>query len=463
MFGTIRRCVVNVRSKTILTVLAAAITHGTQAQAADQAVAPGLHALSIPAGPLASSLKEIARATGTAVRFETREVQDLQAPALNGSLSALDAVRQAIAASALNVQLMANGELAVFEPRLGALTVVAARGEGETGFKASRSETSTRSGADLLDVPQAVSVITAKVIETQQAQSVQDVLQNVAGVITRESAQGLPSYTIRGFSQTSTLSNGINNPSATSTNIAGVERIEVLKGPQAILSGGDSLGGGVNIVLKKPTAETVRDVSLQYGSHQDKGLALDLSGALSEDKRLSARLIAAKAHADHNDAGFNGRESDYLMGQLRWKDDATDFNVGLSYDEQYLPPNRYTFALDGIQPEPDMRLGRVDDGIEVRSEAFFYSLEHAFAPWLTLVSRMQRTLSHQDLSQYLTQFPRSTADMIMSISSSNNVSDSRTTAGDLPALHLRNRIVRPYIVHGLQSQPDQLRHDQLLR
>lgn len=385
----------------------------------------------ISEGPLAGTLREISRVSGRPVSFETRDVQNARAPAINGSRHVIAAVQEVIAGTGLSMTTLANGNIHVFMPELGTVTVTAVRGEAETGFKASSSETATRSGADLLDVPQAVTVITAKVIETQQALSIQDVLQNVAGVVTRESAQGLPGYSIRGFTQTSTLSNGITDPYSGAANIAGIDRVEVLKGPQAILSGGDSLGGAVNIVTKKPTAETVRDLTLQYGSHEDKSASLDLAGALTESKKLSFRVIGAIARADHNDAGFNGRENDYLLAQLRWKDDATDLTVGASYDEQFASQGRYTYALTGdIQPIPRMRLGAEESGVNLQSRALFYSLEHAFSPAVTVVSRMQRTLTEQDMNMWQPRFPMSVANMQIMMGNTSDVSEYRTTSGD---------------------------------
>nr|WP_255692541.1 TonB-dependent receptor [Luteimonas sp. XNQY3] len=325
---------------------------------------------------------------------------------------------------------LANGDLRVFLPQLGTVSVTAVRDEAETGFKASGSDTATRSGADLLDVPQAITVITAKVIETQQALSVQDVLQNVAGVITRPTVQGA-AYSIRGFTQGSTLSNGVSNPYASSSNIASVERVEILKGPQAILSGGSSLGGGINIVTKKPTTETVRDLAIQYGSKVDASVSLDLAGAMSEDRTLSYRVIGSIARAERSDAGFDGREKDYLLAQVRWKDDATDFIAGVSYDDQRQALGRNTYALGGsIQPIPAIRLGAKQDGIQVRSKALSYSVEHAFSPAVTLVSRAQYTQTEQDLNVWGARFPISTADMRLMFGNSNSVSEFDTLSGD---------------------------------
>jgi len=421
------------RKTALCTALAMALGAGSlaQAQAQDRASSETVNNYVIPAGPLATTLREIARVSGRAVRFETRDVENRQAPALTGPRSAVAAIQEAISNSGLTMKTLPSGELVVFVPELDKVTVTATRGEAETGFKASRSETSTRSGADLLDVPQSVTIVTAKVIETQQSTSVQDVLQNVAGVIASGGGQGLPSYSIRGFTQTATLSNGITDPFAAASNVAGIDRIEVLKGPQAILAGGDSLGGAVNIVNKKPTAETVRDVTLQYGSFQSEQATLDLAGALSDDKKLSYRLIASESRADHNYAGYKGDTNDYLLAQVRWKDATTDFNMGTSYDKSRLAPGGYTFALNGgIQPIPQMLLGDRDDGVLVRSKAVFYSLEHAFSPEVTLVSRMQRTLTMQDLSLHTVRYPLSEEDMLMNFGESNQLSNYSTTSGD---------------------------------
>ncbi|MFU8926324.1 TonB-dependent siderophore receptor [Acinetobacter puyangensis] len=385
----------------------------------------------IPAGPLANTLREISRVSGQAIRFETADVQDVKAPEINGSLATIEAVQRAISDSGLTMSTLANGAIQVHVHMLGAITVTATRSEAEQGYKASRSETATRGGADLKDVPQAITVITAKAIEDTQAQSVQDILQNVAGVIIRASAQGTPSYSIRGFTQTSTLSNGIDDPYASITNVAGIDKVEVLKGPQAILSGANTLGGAVNIVAKKPTAERIRDVTLSYGTHEDKTGSLDIGDAITQDKKLSYRVIGSMSRQDHSTAGFDGREANYALGELRWKDDATDLTVGAVYDDSYDPQNYYTFALTGdIQKTPSMRLGNKHDGVNIKSERYFYDLEHSFEPWVTAVSRLQYSKTEQDLNLWGSLFPVSTANMIMHMANSNNIANYKTLSGD---------------------------------
>jgi iron complex outermembrane receptor protein len=385
----------------------------------------------VPAGPLAETLRAISRISGRPIHFSSRDVGDRRAPAIEGQYTAVAALQEAVAGSGLTMKSNADGSLAVFVFNLPTIVVRAKVDEAETGFMASRSDTATRSGNDLLDVPASITIITSKVMESQQALSVQDVLQNVSGVIEHVTAQGTPTYNINGFAQTAALSNGITNPYAASTNIAGVERIEVLKGPQAILSGGDSLGGGVNIVTKKPSADPIFDVTLQDGTYGDKTGTVDFSHALTDDKKLSFRVIGSATDASTSQGGFDGRNEKYLLPEIRWKDRSTDFILGASYDNSFGPQPLYTVALTGsIEPTPHMRLGNAGNGIKVKSTAEFYSLEHKFAPWLTLVSRLQNSLTTLDLNLYGPLFPADIASTTLGITPTNNVSGFHTLSGD---------------------------------
>lgn len=317
--------------------------------------------------------------------------------------------------------------------------VVAQRDQAETSFKADRSDTTTRSGADLRSVPQSVTVITSRVLESQQATSLQDALRNVSGIAFTESPQGLPTFSVRGFSETSTTTNGVTDRGATLTSVFGVERVEVLKGPQAILAGAGSLGGGVNVVTKKPQAQTIRNLTFQYGSHGDVTLAADLSGALSADNKLTYRLIASRARASDTTVGYDGRKDKFILPQLRWKDAATDLIVGLSYGEQHMPPPAYTFALrsGAILPRPAMLLSNQADGFDTTQKRVFYQLEQKLTSWLAFESRLQRALG-DDLLHLYTPFgiqygTGAAANVSLGTSPffpGNNRTLSRTTSGD---------------------------------
>lgn len=356
-------------------------------QVASQAVA-----YDIPAGPLHATLDAIAKQSGRRISYDRAVLAGQTAHAVRGSYTPKQAVEAAVAGHKIQVFEDAGGVLnAYVVGEIEKIEIRAKRDQAEKGFKADRSDTATRSGTDLMDLPGAVTIITAKVLETQQATNLRDTLRNVSGIGFSDSPQGLPTFSVRGFNQPAMTTNGISDRNAGQVGVFGVERIEVLKGPQAILAGNGSLGGGVNVVLKKPSAEPVRDVMVQYGTNADRTIAGDLSGAVSDDKRLSYRLVASSARAGTTDAGYDGRRDDSVMPQLRWKDAATDLIAGVSYHEQHLPLPLYTFARrDGlILPVPKVPLSNPKDGFDVREQRVFYQLEHKLGEAATVVSRLQ--------------------------------------------------------------------------
>lgn len=377
----------------------------TRALAADAAPAPEtqLAAFDLPAGPLPATLDAIARQSGRRLSFDRAALSALQAPAIQGRYTVVQAIDAALAGKGLRWSREASGVLSIHAagtPQQ--VTVVARRDQAETGFKADRSDTATRSGTDLMDLAGAVTIITSKVLETQQVTSLRDTLRNVSGIGFSDSPQGLPTFSVRGFNNPATTTNGIPDRNAAQTSVFGVERVEVLKGPQAILAGNGSLGGGVNVVLKKPTAETVRDAMLQFGTNSDLTVGGDLAGAFSQDKRLTYRVIASSARAGTTDAGYDGRTDASATPQIRWKDGATDLIAGLTYLEQHLPLPQYTFARrDGvIMPTPTIPLSHPSDGFDVRGKRVFFQLDQKLTPSITLISRVQRADDTLNLHQY---------------------------------------------------------------
>ncbi|NVD70991.1 TonB-dependent receptor [Duganella sp. BJB1802] len=401
--ATIRPLPRKLRLCVMLSSLALSLPVAALAQPASGTPSAPTQSYALPAGPLGAALQQIAAIGGRAVLFSDADAARLISAPVSGQLTELEAVNAALAGSGLTVAGSADGALIVAAgapPQT--VLVIAQRDQAETSFQADYSKTTTRSGATLREVPQSVTIITAKVLETQQVTSLQDALRNVSGVAFSQSPQGLPTFSVRGFTETSTTTNGVADRGSTQTNVYGVERLEVLKGPQAILAGAGSLGGGVNVVMKKPQATTVRDLTVQYGSHDDVTLAADLSGALTADKRLTFRLIGSDARASGTTVGYDGRRDQFLMPELRWKDAATDVTAGLSYGKQDLPVPAYTFATrrGAIIARPDMLLSNPNDGFDSTNKKLFYQFQHRFAPWLTFESRVQRSLGKTLLHLY---------------------------------------------------------------
>lgn len=357
-----------------------------------------MHYYDIKPGALADTLDAIAKISGRPIVFDRAALSGGHAREVRGNYSAGAAISQAIAGTSYTLNEDHVGSLVVMPAAK--VEVAAKRDQAETEFKADRSDTATRSGTSLHLVPGSVTLITSKVLESQQATDLTDALRNVSGMSFARTPQANTTFGVRGFSASSD-SNGITDNSATTRSVFAVERVEVLKGPQAILSGGNSLGGAVNIVVKKPQADTIRDLTLQYGSYDDKTIALDLSGAVSADKRFTYRTVASAEDARRNEIGMHGKNNKSFMQALRWKDKTTDFIASAEYTNDFTPLFPYTFARrDGvILPVPDRLLANPADGVDMKVRRFSYQLEQTLSDNAVLISRLQDT--HQNLDLHI--------------------------------------------------------------
>lgn len=417
-----------------LTLALPAAAHAQQqgSPAAATRAAPERMNFFIPAGPLSATLQTIARISGKPVQFQETDVQGIGAPAISSQTTAQGAVQAAVSGTGLTMNSAPDGSIRVFVQKLDSVIVTARRDEAETGFHASRSSTGTRGDSDLRDVPQSITVLTAKVLETQQSATVEDALRNVAGVVVQPATQGASGFNIRGFgANAATLSNGLTNPSSVKTNVAGVERVEVLKGPQALLAGANAIGGTLNIVIKKPTTDPIRNLSISYGSHAERTGTIDLAGAINGSKELSYRVITSATRANGSSAGYEGRSQRYGLGEVRWKTADTDFIFGVSADKSRSPIDRYTVAIRGfIEPPPSTLPGNHSNGIDTETRSVFYTLQHSFSDALEFNSRLQRVSTDLDLAVWTPQFPVSVPNLLLNYSGTMTRSNQTTTGGD---------------------------------
>ncbi|MDR2165872.1 MAG: TonB-dependent receptor, partial [Zoogloeaceae bacterium] len=161
-----------------------------------------------------------------------------------------------------------------------------------------------------VDVPFGITAIGGEEVELRRAQTVEDAIKGVAGVVVN-SYGGEPNSAnilIRGngsLNQVSVEDSSVGlmvdgvSFSVRNLNMGtlDVERVEVLKGPQGTLFGGNSQAGAVNIVTRRPTRFFEAHVRAEYGEdHQHLEEAV-VSGPLSE--RLSGRFALRNSGAEH--------------------------------------------------------------------------------------------------------------------------------------------------------------------
>jgi iron complex outermembrane receptor protein len=182
--------------------------------------------------------------------------------------------------------------------------------------------TASKAELPLSQASKIVTLITRTEIERSPAQSVQELLNNVAGIdVMQRGPHGVQSdISIRGgsFDQVAILLNGINltNPQTghysfdIPINLSDIERIEIVQGPASLVYGASAFAGGINIITRKDK-ESNAYVNLQGGMHNL--MSAEARGAYkapSSLHQLSAGYGSSDGYMDN---------SDYKMLNLLWQ------------------------------------------------------------------------------------------------------------------------------------------------
>ncbi|MDO5614983.1 MAG: TonB-dependent receptor [Cruoricaptor ignavus] len=142
-----------------------------------------------------------------------------------------------------------------------------------------------------LEAPMTINTIDKELLNQMNITRIEDVVQNVPGVHSVNQYGGFQFFNIRGFDNFVVLQDGLRDErhnitqSAPITNLANVERIEILKGPSGEMFGHSALGGIMNIVRKKPTAKFRGNASMTYGSYDTYNAVLGVGGPISNKLR----------------------------------------------------------------------------------------------------------------------------------------------------------------------------------
>ncbi|MEX5587834.1 TonB-dependent siderophore receptor [Pseudomonas urmiensis] len=346
-----------------------------------------LYAFAQPSQPLAAALNAFSRTTGQSVVY-TLELPDLQAPALNGSLTAEQALQQLLGNAGLNWRRLDARTLTLeLADSAGALNLEATNVNSQMddySYQPPASASIMRGQGPIQDIPQAINVVPAQVIRDQAPRNLDDALANVSG-ITQGNNFGGTSDTVmkRGFGDNrdgSIMRDGMPLVQGRSLN-ASTERVEVLKGPASLLYGIQDPGGVINVVSKRPQLEQYNALTLRgstYGSGKNgSGGGLDSTGALG-DSPLAYRLIV-----DHEDEdywrNYGVHRESLVAPSLAWLGEDTQVVLAYEHREFLYPFDRGTgFGSDGhpLNIPATRRLDEPFNDMEGRSDLYRLEVDH---------------------------------------------------------------------------------------
>jgi catecholate siderophore receptor len=202
--------------------------------------------------------------------------------------------RLLLASTAVWLLIACAHPAAAQSPGGGAVVLPPLRVEGVSerpvdGYLATRSRTATKTDTPLIDVPQAATVITREAIKDQDMQSMGDVIRYIPGMNLHQGEGNRDQVVIRGNSTTADFFlDGVRDDVQYFRDLYNIDRVEALKGPNAMIFGRGGSGGVINRVLKEADGTQVREVSGTFGAFDKRRFAGDVGDAVND--KVSVRL-----------------------------------------------------------------------------------------------------------------------------------------------------------------------------
>ncbi|MDD5411688.1 MAG: TonB-dependent receptor, partial [Methylobacter sp.] len=363
------------------------------------------HHFDIPPQSLGSALQTLAAQSGAPMLYAEKTAAGKQSRRLIGDYTTAEAADKLLADSGLVHSVAENGTVTVKPaeskdpPTLKSMTVIGKPEDDPSAYTVTKASSATKTDTPILETPMSIQVIPRAVIDDQQTITVEESLRNVSSVVPRISAitPNFEPTLIRGFSARQFI-DGFNQylNAGDQGSLVNIERIEVVKGANAVLySGGNGspVGGMVNLVSKLPKKKAFYEVGVKAGLYDFAQPFVDLNQPINDNVlfRFTGEYTNNKSNIDVlNTERFN------LNPTLTFTDnDATNFTLQGKFsrweqqDYQGLPA---TGTVAGnFRIRPDLYIGPQDID---KSNSEFYGV------WGTLDHRLNNIWSLTAKARY---------------------------------------------------------------
>lgn len=164
---------------------------------------------------------------------------------------------------------------------------VSAEEDAAEGYRVEEIRSATKTATPLRDVPQSITVITRDLIQDQSMQSLADVARYVPGGGMAQGEGNRDTIIMRGNSSTADFFvDGVRDDVEYFRDLYNVERVEALKGPNAMIFGRGGAGGVINRVTRQAQWGRSTELSLQGGSWSNGRVSFDAGDAVNDTLAL---------------------------------------------------------------------------------------------------------------------------------------------------------------------------------
>jgi iron complex outermembrane receptor protein len=290
----------------------------SQLIAAEQA--SSVRAYNLPAAPLASTLNQIASQAGLALSLNPSLAAGKTSAPVKGQFDATGALREALRGTGLQLEQSSAGTYSLMAVPEGVMalpeTAVIGLENAETawspveGYVATRTAAGTKTDTALVEAPRSISVATRQQMEDRGVQNLDDAVRYMPGIVASSYGSDTRDdwLRVRGFEPTQFL-DGLPLPRGVYANPKqetwNLDRLALLRGPASSVYGQTPPGGLLDMVSRRPSAESSHEIQLQYGSDNHRQISFASTGKIDEEGRflygLSGVLRDSGTQVDHID------------------------------------------------------------------------------------------------------------------------------------------------------------------
>lgn len=257
------------------------------------------------------------------------------------------------------------------------------------GYQAKTNTTAVKTDTALIDLPQSLTVITPELIKDQNMQSIADTIRYVPGVGIAQGEGNRDTPIFRGNSSTSDMYvDGIRDDMQYYRDLYNVERVDVLKGPNAMVFGRGGSGGLINRATKVADWSNNHEMNVQFGSFDKYRLTGDFDHAINQD--VAVRLTSVWENSRSFREGFEaGRWG--INPTVSWRpSDQTKVTLGYERYEDNRVADRGITSYMGrpVKTSPATFFGDPDrspTGVTV--DSFNAVVDHDFGRGVTIRNR----------------------------------------------------------------------------
>ncbi len=210
------------------------------------------------------------------------------------------------------------------------MPAISVKAKAETDSNSLRATTSTigKSEQELRDIPQSVTIVTERLMEDRQVDTLNQALKLMGGISFLAAEGGEQDIRLRGFSLSGDIYvDTIHDPGFYDRDTFNFDRIELLRGSASMLFGRGSTGGVVNQVSKQAFLADASIVNFTGGSDGFLRFVGDFNIQTGEDSALRINLMRNTAD---NNGNFIDKEGVAL--NYRWGIGSSDeFYAGFFY------------------------------------------------------------------------------------------------------------------------------------